>query len=436
MASFSQREGTIVSIGDFSNGLPTITTDGRSIASPDPGVPLARYAPAATSPKKLWRSQPALRKVVSYAARQVGSVSLHHYIRQSADERVRDSDSTLEKLLRNPAGDGTVTRSKLIRDYVTDRMLYDVSCILYVDGTLVRVPPPLLEITSDFLGRLTRVRIVPGNNVDPIDITDAPKALGWGWSADGAGGVPPTETLSEILDEFRQSVTWRKRRWQESVKQPMLLTRPANAPKWSKENRDRFLRSWEKWKSENSEGTPILENGMEVSELSSLTPVDAQDIQGRQLTDAEVASFFHIPPELVGARETNFSAVTAYRRMVFGTVLGPIMKDVQQEFTAGLLPGLETRDNTYVEFDFAGALAASPEERVRMLTSAAGGPYMTRAEARAAENLPRIEGTDELITPKNVSEGGQTGPRDTGSQNAGADPRDQYPSDDEAELEL
>lgn len=38
---------------------------------------------------------------------------------------------------------------------------------------------------------------------------------------------------------------------------------------------------------------------------------------------------------------------------------------------------------------------------------------MTRNEARAANNLPRVEGGDELITPLNVTEGGQASPRDT-----------------------
>jgi hypothetical protein len=46
---------------------------------------------------------------------------------------------------------------------------------------------------------------------------------------------------------------------------------------------------------------------------------------------------------------------------------------------------------------------------------------MTRAEARARLNLPHLEGTDELIVPLNVLEGGQASPTDSGSQNrAGA----------------
>jgi len=53
-----------------------------------------------------------------------------------------------------------------------------------------------------------------------------------------------------------------------------------------------------------------------------------------------------------------------------------------------------------------------------------GGPILTRAEARAMLNLRHIEGTDELIVPLNVIEGGQASPTDSGEQNVGGDNAD------------
>jgi hypothetical protein len=38
---------------------------------------------------------------------------------------------------------------------------------------------------------------------------------------------------------------------------------------------------------------------------------------------------------------------------------------------------------------------------------------MLRSEARALQNLPEIEGADELIVPKNITEGGLASPADT-----------------------
>ena len=67
---------------------------------------------------------------------------------------------------------------------------------------------------------------------------------------------------------------------------------------------------------------------------------------------------------------------------------------------------------TYVEFDLTEKLKGSFEERASILQASVGAPWLTRNEARADNNLPPIEGGDELITPLNVTEGGPASPQD------------------------
>ena len=64
-------------------------------------------------------------------------------------------------------------------------------------------------------------------------------------------------------------------------------------------------------------------------------------------------------------------------------------------------------------FDLEEKLRGSFEERAQIFQSAVGAPWMTRNEARAANDLPPVDGGDELITPLNVTEGGLASPRDT-----------------------
>ena len=45
-----------------------------------------------------------------------------------------------------------------------------------------------------------------------------------------------------------------------------------------------------------------------------------------------------------------------------------------------------------------------------ILTRAAGGPVLTLNEARATQNLPPLEGGDEVREPQNMAVGGQSGP--------------------------
>ncbi|MBR2581963.1 MAG: phage portal protein, partial [Oscillospiraceae bacterium] len=93
--------------------------------------------------------------------------------------------------------------------------------------------------------------------------------------------------------------------------------------------------------------------------------------------------------------------------------LGPVLQMFQQRINSFLLPMLGADPDTYVEFDLQEKIKGNFEERASILQSATGGPWMTRNEARADNNLPPIEGGDELIVPLNVLEGGQASPTDT-----------------------
>jgi HK97 family phage portal protein len=311
----------------------------------------------------------------------------------------------------------------LWRDIAIDAMIYDLFCVFYFEATddkparLVRLPPRRIEIKSDFLGEVTQIILHTPPGEDNVDLTDAPMAISWGWHPDGGSGVSPLLTLAQILEENKRSVEWRNAQWDNSPKMNGILKYEKGFKDGTK--RDRFLQSWRQWRDNaRAGGTPILEDGMEYEVLEGgINPKDAKDIEGRQLTDAEVASAFHIPPELVGARTGNFSNIGAFRQMLFGPTLGPLFSELQQAVNIGLVPFLDVTDGLYVEMDRDAAINGSFLEQTQMISTATGGPFMSRAEGRAKLNLPYIEGTEELIVPLNVLTGGQASPHDSGSQN-------------------
>lgn len=418
MPAIIKAAGDLVTLGSFSGGFPTMTSWGTPILSNDPGVPLSQYAPGGIDPLMLWRTQPALRKVVTFAARQIATINWHAYVRVNDTDRQRVSSSPAEKALLRPSK--FVSGFKLWHDIAVDKMVFDLFCVLNLDGELVRVPPRLLELRSNFMGHLMQVILHTPENEADVDLTDAPMALGFGWHPHGGNGVSPLFTLSQILEENRRSIEWRNAQWDNSPKLNGVLKRPAEAPRWGDQQRDRFLQSWRSWRdAPRAGGTPLLEDGMSYEQFEGVNPKDAKDIEGRMLTDAEVASAFHIPPELVGARAGNFSNIGAFRAMLFGPTLGPLFAEINQAVNRGLIPSLDTTPGLYVEQDREAAINGSFLEQAQLLSTLVGGPVMTRAEGRAKLNLPFIEGTDELIVPMNVTEGGQASPRDSGSQNEG-----------------
>ena len=382
-----------------------------SLIVPDPGIPLAStYRVAKISPEKAWKTQPSVRKVVGFIARNVASVPAKVFKRAADGDRQRMAGSAAEKAFQQP----TRFRSgfKLMERITIDKLLYDRWCVVLIDGVMHRVPPRMLVIESNALDEIT---FVGANIADrTIDLTELPIALGTGWDAWSGDGLSPLETLTAILEEQANAVEWRRRLWDEAPKFSGIIKRPANAPKWEEGQRTRFVESFRAFRDGNAGGTPIFEDGMEWQDWrDKVNPADAEDIAGRKLTDAEVASAFYVPPELVGAREGTFSNIAAFRQMLFGPTLGPHFEEFEQAFNAEIIPAL-TNGKHYVEFDRGAAINGSLLEQAKVLSTAVGGPWMTRAEARALQNLPHIDGADELVVPLNVAEGGQASPQDGG----------------------
>lgn len=382
--------------GDLLGGIPIV----------DAPVPLSDLGlPFKNNPLSVWKNQPSLRKVVDFAARNVASVPLHVYVRDSDTDRRRDTDSTAVKLLGKPAP--FVTGARLLHNLVVDSMLYDRWLVVYVDGCLKRVPAGLIDVKSDFLGGMTALRVRTPEG--PVDITDAVVAYDAGWGGDREGGVSPMQTLAELLEEQRRAIKWRKDQWDNAAKLSGVLTHPGVM---QRQNKERFVESWRAYRDTKAGGTPILEDGLKYEPIKQTKPADTQDLEGRRLTDAEVASAYHIPPELVGARQGTFSNIKAFREMLFGPVLGPTLTRIESAFNERIIPALAP-EGAYCEFNRESAMSGSFAEQASYLQKTVGGPYMTRAEARAIQNLPYIEGTKELITPMNVTEGGLASPADT-----------------------
>lgn len=364
--------------------------------------------------RSVWESQPSVRKVVSFMASTVAALPWRVY-RAEDGGRERLYDSPAETLVRRPAR--FTSSVDLVSGLVLDWLLYGSACAVLVDEEIIRVPAPLLMLSTDVFGRVNDVATVAGG--ETMSLSSLPVALMHGWDPDGAGAVAPVRTLRSLLSELSEAEGWRRRMWTDVPHVAAQVIRPKEAPRWSDEKRERFLQAMADFKSPNSGGSiPVMEDGMRLEDAPQVQPDLSSASNVRTLTDIEVAGYFGVPPELLGMREANYGGYAALRRDLYTRVLGPLIGRVEDALNAEIVPALAGGDTAvYGVLDRTEAQDGTLLERVQALQSATGGPVMTRAEARERLDLPYLEGTEELIVPLNVIQGGQASPTDSGSQN-------------------
>ncbi|NJQ14218.1 phage portal protein [Streptomyces bohaiensis] len=385
----------------------------------DPGVPLAQYTDTAAA-MDVWRTQPSVRKVVDYIARAISTIPWHVYERVSDTDRRRVTDHPLAQLLAAP-GPG-LGPARLWHSLIVDWLIHDRWCAAVLPSAdtgsgweLRRKPARRMHVLADDDDRPVALYLV--RSTGPADVVDLPAPFLWdsGYAAVGADGTSPMDTLRHVLAEQAEAVAWRRQVWQSGARVPTVIERPVDAGAWSAAAKARFATAFSAFMGRGGQagGTPILEEGMKLVKIDSFSPTEARDVEGRQLSDAEVASAYHIAPELVGARQGNYSNVDAFRQMLYTHALGPYITQLEGVLNALLVPMLAPGSSLYVEAHVEAKLRGSFLEQASLLQTAVGAPYMLRSEARARQNLPAVDGTDELVTPLNVLVGGLASPRDT-----------------------
>jgi HK97 family phage portal protein len=371
--------------------------------------------------EQIWRSQPAVRTVVGFLARNIAQLGIMVYQRASDTDRVRLADHPLARLLEQPVPGSKWTRYRLIDRLVQDLAIFDEAYWLKFRNpvpALVRIPPRMITPGQSSWFEPDTYRLQGDRGY--LDVAADQIVAFHGYNPSDSGrGVSPIETLRQILAEEWAAAGYREQLWRNGTRVQGYIERPKDAPKWSENGRDRFRRDWQaQYTGDGPEagGTPILEDGM-TFKGASVTPKDAQYVESRKLTREEVATAYHVPPVMVGMMEgATFSNVQELHRMLYQDALPPWLTQIAQDLETQLLPDLDpagARSGTYVEFNIGEKLRGSFEAQAAALQSSVGGPWMTRGEARALNNLPEIADTDELIIPLNVITGGLASPRAT-----------------------
>lgn len=416
------------SITFYVDGMPVTTSDRTYslTATGDPVSPAAfKTWGDSASIDELWRTQPSLRMVTTFLAENIAQVPLHAFQRLANGDRDRlKSGHPLARAMRWP-DPPRLTAYDLLRTLVLDVCLRDrYAAPVFLDpdtghARIVRLPPGTWKFERDATNQPTGIKV---RRKDGTDFTVALDRALWIDGFPSKDNTSPVESLRGILAEAELAATYRRDLWLNGGRMPGWIGRPREAT-WTTEARQRFREGWQTYAAGGvrAGSTPILEDGMQYHELNTgITPENGQQLESRKLSIAEVANAYHVPPQMVGQDAgSSYNSVAGYREMLYSDTLGTWFERLDQAFNMRLVPQLADPDEVFVEFNVASKLRLAFEDQARIFQTAAGGPVMTRAEVRRRMNLPYIDGTDELIVPLNVTQGGQASPTDSGSQNIG-----------------
>ena len=145
----------------------------------------------------------------------------------------------------------------------------------------------------------------------------------------------------------------------------------------------------------------VLENGMKFHEVG-VTNKDAQFLELRKFQITDIARLFRVPPHMIADLErATFSNIEQQSLEFVMHTMTPWAERWEASIESDLLLD---GDELEVEFDFANLMRGDAASRSTYYQSGIQNGWLTRNEARIAENLNPLDGLDEPLRPLNMVE--------------------------------
>lgn len=154
----------------------------------------------------------------------------------------------------------------------------------------------------------------------------------------------------------------------------------------------------------NDDDLLVLEAGAKFEPLN-MTPADVQLLQTRKFSVEDIARWFGIPSAMINDTEKTTTWGTGIDSLIQGFYkfrLRPMLESLEQAIERRILTPAQRRRYT-VEFSLDAILRGSLKERLEIGAQAVQNGLMTRNEWRQYENMPPMEGADELTAQVNLA---------------------------------
>lgn len=216
----------------------------------------------------------------------------------------------------------------------------------------------------------------------------------------GPVGLNPIEANREQLGEAIATQEYSAAFWKNDARPGIWLKHPGAFK--DPNQRDEFLARFKQRFSGGGRGSVWLsEHDIELKELQ-IKNTDAQFIESRKLSNAQIAAMFRIPQHKVGIldRSTNNNIEQQAIEYVTDCLLGRCRR--WEERLAVQLLTEDEQQEFYFEFLLAELLRGETKARFEAYQIAINSGWMVRSEPRRMENMNPIPGLERPLLPLNT----------------------------------
>lgn len=230
-----------------------------------------------------------------------------------------------------------------------------------------------------------------------------------GLSNDGLTGLSVVGLMRETLGLSLATQSYGARSFSQGARPSGVLT---VAGTLSEEAQKRLGKSWDEANSgPNSHKTAVLEQGMDWKQVG-MTSEDAQFLGTRAFERGEIATWFGVPPHMVGDTEKSTSWGTGIEQQQIGFVvwtLLPWLVRWEQAINRQLIIASEAY---YAKFNVKGLLRGDTAARYAGYAIGRQWGFLNANQIRALEDMDPIDGPagDEYLNPLNFAPAGEKRP--------------------------
>jgi HK97 family phage portal protein len=353
---------------------------------------------------------------ITCIAQNLASMPLHLYERQADGGRARAAAHPLYDVLHDMAADGMTAfeaREALVASLLTRGNAF--ALIEWNGRGQVTALRPLDPITVGVerlrSGRL-RYRVTDHRGGVTVHLQEEVLHLRYRLAAGGVMGVSPIELARET---FGLALTQQD----QAGKQAGRAFRPEGVLSFPNQiagtgKADAIRQIGERAEAMGASGGVLVLDGGAVWSPMALTAKDAEFLKSRKLSDLAVARIFGVPPTAIGITDNaTYSNVDGESRALVMRCLAPMARRLEQAMNAALLPEAARR-RMFVEHDLAGLLRGDLKARYEAYRIGRQAGFLSANEIRGWENMPRIDGGDEYLSPLNMAVAGQREDEDGG----------------------